>query len=64
MEGTSEHGMPGMKGRLDNSCIRGELVRQTCANRAVVEAPEGVRHEIRTDDCVTRWIRNSGQRPG
>ena len=34
------------------------------ATRAAVEPPDGVRHEIRTEDFVTRWIRNSGQGRG
>jgi uncharacterized protein RhaS with RHS repeats len=31
------------------------------ATRAVVETSDGARHEIPTEDFVTRWIRNSGQ---
>ena len=67
---------------IDNSYIRGKLVRQTYANgtiwnirsdvafngayatRAVVETPDGVRHQIRMEDFLTRWIRNSGQGRG
>jgi uncharacterized protein RhaS with RHS repeats len=64
---------------VDNSYLRGKLVRQIYANgdswkirydldlnglyatRAVVETAGSVTHEIRTEDFVPRWIRNSGQ---
>jgi hypothetical protein len=31
------------------------------AARAIVKTPAGVKHEIRTEDFVTRWILNSGR---
>ena len=41
-----------------------QMINGACATRAVVETPDSVRHQIRTEDFRPRWVRNSGQGRG